>query len=256
MRDAIAATGLDPAGLGPDPDRLADLDAFIELHVEQGRALADEGVAIGLGTGTWPHGRWRIHLTGMADHAGTARLGDRHDPALVLATSIQAARRAAERHGGVATVGRIQVVPNGSNVIASAVDAWLDVRAAAEQTVQHIVQAVERATRRSARAQRVEVAIERESWTPAITFDPVLRTRLQRAVEAVGIPTRPLATAAGHDAGILAAVLPTAMLFVRNPTGVSHSPAEHATTADCLVGVEALAASLAELALLPDLIAE
>ena len=90
--------------------------------------------------------------------------------------------------------------------------------------------------------------MRRESFTPPVEFDPALRARLARALAARGTAAPVLATGAGHDAGVLAARLPTAMLFVRNPTGVSHSPAEHADLADCEAGVAALTDVLEELA--------
>ena len=87
------------------------------------------------------------------------------------------------------------------------------------------------------------VAPVEESWTPATPFDPPLRDRLAVLLaDPDGTPTPLLETGAGHDAGVLAAAgVPSAMLFVRNPTGVSHSPAEHAEPADCHAGVAALA---------------
>jgi N-carbamoyl-L-amino-acid hydrolase len=88
-----------------------------------------------------------------------------------------------------------------------------------------------------------------ESWTPATVFDPALRDVVVAAAGGDRGPAPLLATGAGHDAGILSAAgVPTAMLFVRNPTGVSHSPAEHAERDDCLAGVEALARVAADLA--------
>jgi N-carbamoyl-L-amino-acid hydrolase len=154
---------------------------------------------------------------------------------LALATAVLAARAAAERHGTVATVGKVRVRPNGVNAIPSEVTAWLDVRGADAGDVRAVVAEVGRA----AGAAPVE-----ESWTPSTDFDAGLRDRL---AEALAAPV--LATGAGHDAGILAtAGIPTAMLFVRNPTGVSHSPAEHAETDDCLAGVEALARVIETLA--------
>jgi beta-ureidopropionase / N-carbamoyl-L-amino-acid hydrolase len=81
-----------------------------------------------------------------------------------------------------------------------------------------------------------------------VEFDPALRARLAGALTARGVAAPVLATGAGHDAGVLAARLPAAMLFVRNPTGVSHSPAEHADPADCAAGVAALAIVIEELA--------
>jgi N-carbamoyl-L-amino-acid hydrolase len=81
-----------------------------------------------------------------------------------------------------------------------------------------------------------------------VSFDAGLRERIVGVLAAAGISAPVLATGAGHDAGILAARVPTAMLFVRNPTGVSHSPAEHAEMADCESGVAALTAVVADLA--------
>src|SRR4029077_18987763 len=104
------------------------------------------------------------------------------------------------------------------------------------------------AAREDAESQRVAFGWKKESVTPAVSFDADLRGRLAAALAGQGIAAPVLPTGAGHDAGILAARLPTAMLFVRNPTGVSHSPAEHAEPADCAAGVTALAAVLRELA--------
>ncbi len=89
----------------------------------------------------------------------------------------------------------------------------------------------------------------RESHTAAVTFDRPLRDRLRRVLAAHLGDVPMLSTGAGHDAGILAGQVPSAMVFVRNPTGVSHSPAEHADRADCLAGVRALALVLEELVL-------
>jgi N-carbamoyl-L-amino-acid hydrolase len=95
----------------------------------------------------------------------------------------------------------------------------------------------------------VEVTVEQESLSPSVLFDAALRERLTPVVRAaVGGQVPVLGTGAGHDAGVLAAHVPTAMLFVRNPTGVSHSPAEAATDEDCATGIEVLAAVLRELA--------
>jgi N-carbamoyl-L-amino-acid hydrolase len=143
------------------------------------------------------------------------------------------ARAAAERAGTVATVGKVVVAPNGVNAIPSAVTAWLDARGADEAAVRSVVAAVGGAA---------GVPPVEESWTGPTVFDAGLRDRLAAVLADDGTPAPVLPTGAGHDAGILAAAgVPTAMLFVRNPTGVSHSPAEHAEEADCLAGVAALA---------------
>src|SRR5215212_3482781 len=115
MAEAMTAAGADPRLLGPDDEALRRIGTFLELHVEQGRALVDDGAAVGVASAIWPHGRWRLDLRGRADHAGTTRLADRDDPMLALATAVQAARASAERHGALATVGKVRVRPNGVN---------------------------------------------------------------------------------------------------------------------------------------------
>lgn len=239
MAEALAKAGRDPALLGPDPEVLARVGAFVELHVEQGRGLVDLDHPVALGTDIWPHGRWRLDFPGEANHAGTTRLEDRRDAMLGYAHAVLAARHAAETHGCVATIGKVAVQPGGVNAIPSAVTGWLDARGPDEASVRAAVSTV------AAEAQRAGATVTEESWTPTTAFDHHLGARIRARLD--GIPM--LGTGAGHDAGILAnAGIPTAMLFVRNPTGVSHSPKEWAEADDCLAGVRALASVLEELA--------
>jgi len=240
--------GRDPATLGRDDETVRRIGTFVELHVEQGKALAltpdggedltDPTRAVAIGTDIWPHGRWRVDIPGEANHAGTTRIADRQDAMIGLATVIQAARSYAVGLGCVATVGKVHVVPGGVNAIPSHVTAWLDVRGRSEHVVHAAVDAV------SSEAGRLGATTTPESWTPTTTFDTGLVGRLRGI-----LPDAPLlGTGAGHDAGILATHgVPSAMLFVRNPTGVSHSPAELASTDDCHHGVTALTAVVTEL---------
>ena len=287
MAEAMKAAGHDPAGVGAEPERLARIGCFVELHIEQGRArpdsfgaatpttddphgLVDLDRSVGVASSIWPHGRWRFDFTGHADHAGTTQLEDRDDPMLAYAAIVLAAREAAEKHDALATFGKVRVEPNGVNAIPSHVTAWLDARGADEDRVRAVVAELSALTSRlpgqahpptlkspgapdvsgvasmptgqtrpPVLTSREEIAlrITAESWTAAIVFDVGLRDQLAELLG--GAPVLP--TGAGHDAGILAAAgVPSAMLFVRNPTGVSHSPAEHADRADCLAGVDSL----------------
>ena len=289
MAEALQRAGRDPAQVGPDPATLARVGAFVELHVEQGRGLADLGHPVAVGTDIWPHGRWRLDFPGEANHAGTTRLEDRRDAMLGYAHAVLAARAAAEVHGCVATIGKVAVQPGGVNAIPSQVSGWLDARGADEAAVRAAVADV------SAEAALAGATVTEESWTPTTPFDSSLAVRLQRVI--AGMPPAPgapagagadprgtetegtapslgphvggtgqaggseapdggrpggiplLGTGAGHDAGILAnAGVPTGMLFVRNPTGISHSPREWAERDDCLAGVAALATVLEDLA--------
>ena len=245
---AMTAAGADPSLLGPDDDLLGRIGAFVELHVEQGRALAPMDAAIGVAEGIWPHGRWRFDFTGRADHAGTARLADRNDPMLPYASTVLAARRLAAEHGAVATFGKVIPEPGGANGVNSAVRAWLDARAPDDDVLQDTVTTIRSAAEIPAKEHGVTLTVRQESYTPLVRFDEGLRDRVTGVLTAAGIAAPVLPTAAGHDAGFLAARIPTAMLFVRNPTGVSHSPAEHAGAADCEAGVHALALVLEDLA--------
>ena len=274
MAEAWQRAGRSPIDLGRDDATLRRVAAFVELHVEQGRAMFDlDDAPVAVGTDIWPHGRWRVDLPGRADHAGTTALGDRDDALLKTAAFIETVRRTAQTRGEasgervVATVGKLAVQPGGINAIASHVTAWVDARGAREVDVLAVVAELEHAAGSQGGQWR------EESWTPTTSFDADLVARVRDAlvsgsgrgagsgsVGATGwgsddsgrasfgeVPL--LGTGAGHDAGILANHgVPTAMLFVRNPTGTSHSPEEFAERGDCLVGVEALVAVLEKLA--------
>ncbi|MET3803726.1 N-carbamoyl-L-amino-acid hydrolase [Nakamurella sp. UYEF19] len=243
--DAARRIGFDITHLGRDADRLANIGAFVELHVEQGRLLhaADPTAAIGVGSQIVAHGRWRITVTGEGNHAGTTKPDDRHDPMIPAAAAILAARRSLALHdGAVATIGRLQPIPGGTNVIASSVDAWMDVRHGGAAETAALVDEIVAAVREEAELEGCSVVVHRESLSDAVMFDATLTMDLALQLDAPVIPT-----GAGHDAGILAAHVPSTMLFVRNPTGISHAPGEHAETSDCLLGVDALADVLAEL---------
>lgn len=247
---AMEAAGHDPEAIGPDPERLARIGAFVELHVEQGRALDLSGDAVGIAGAIWPHGRWRFDFRGEANHAGTTRLVDRRDPMLSYAETVLAARREARLAGAVATFGKISVEPNGVNAIPSLVRGWLDSRAEDQKTLDMVVGAIEEAARDYAREHGIDLEVVRESFTPVVEFEHALRDEIARILGrgTTDLKVPVLGTGAGHDAGILSGSVPTAMLFVRNPTGVSHSPAEHAAEDDCLAGVTALADVLEGLA--------
>ncbi|MDX1885726.1 allantoate amidohydrolase [Mycolicibacterium sp. 120270] len=245
LADALRGAGRRPEHLGVD-DTLSDrVGVYVELHVEQGRALVDLGQPVAVASAIWPHGRWHLTFRGEANHAGTTRLIDRRDPMLPFASAVHAARVEAARHDSVATFGKVRVTPNGANAIPSRVDAWLDARAADEATLTTLVDAVRDAAVQYARDGHVTLDFEAESVTPVVTFPDTPRQRVQTALSRFGdIPVLP--TAAGHDAGILSAKVPTAMLFVRNPTGISHSPDEYAEISDCRTGAEALADVMAD----------
>jgi beta-ureidopropionase / N-carbamoyl-L-amino-acid hydrolase len=247
--DAALRAGIDPAGLGPVP-WAAEASCFVELHVEQGRGLIDIGAPVAVATSILAHGRWRLDFRGEGNHAGTTRMTDRHDPVAAAARAVLAARdRALDADadadtGGAAraTVGRAEFIPGGTNVIASLATLWLDCRADSDAALSALVANIAAAAREAAAAEGCSLSVTEESALGRVDFNERLRDTIAGLLP--GAPL--LATGAGHDAGVLAALIPTAMLFVRNPSGVSHAPAEGASDDDCRAGAAALATVLRE----------
>ena len=244
LADLLVRNGIDPDLVGPDPDGLGRIASFVELHVEQGRGLVDLSEPVSIGRSIIGHGRWKLRFDGQGNHAGTTLMADRHDPMIAAAGTILAAEEVArELPGARATVGKVVPVPGGSNVIASAVEVWLDARHEDESSLRPLVDAITARAERLARSVGCRSSFTCESYSPTAHFDAGLIRRMTDV-----LPTAPLLdTGAGHDAGVLAPFTPSAMLFVRNPSGVSHSPEEHAEAVDIDAGAQALALVLTEL---------
>ncbi len=242
--EASARHGLDPGRLGRDQEALSRIGVFVELHVEQGRGLIDLGAPVAIGSSILGHGRWRLSITGEGNHAGTTLMAGRRDPMVAAGAVIGAVRDLARaRADARATVGRLVPVPGGTNVIASRVDLWLDVRHPDDVVTAELVAAITVRAEEISALEGCSSSMVEESLSATVDFDADLRRRL-----AATLPDAPvLATGAGHDAGVLAAHLPTGMVFVRNPTGVSHAPGEHVENDDAEAGAGALAAVLRDL---------
>jgi N-carbamoyl-L-amino-acid hydrolase len=246
LEEAMASYGLEVENPQPwlRPERVA---CFVELHVEQGRELVDRRAAVGVASRIWPHGRYRFDISGEPNHAGTTRMEDRRDPMLTYAMTALAANKQARITGERATFGRVDTTPNSTNSVPSTVTAWMDARCESDEGLAALVEAITRQATERAERDGTSLTVTAESVSGAVDFDPDLARRI--AVDHEGGDWPVLPTQAGHDAGILSAKgIASAMLFVRNPTGVSHSPAEHAETPDCLAGVDALAETLGRLA--------
>jgi acetylornithine deacetylase/succinyl-diaminopimelate desuccinylase-like protein len=209
--------------------------AFLELHVEQGPVLATAGAPLGVVTAIVGYARGELVFAGAAGHAGTTPMDARDDALVAAAEAVVRIRDAARGiDGAVATVGRIEVEPGGSNVIPSR--AWLsvDARAPDADRLDELVRAI---------------GFEPGQRTAPSAMDEGLRAVLAEELASRGLPVVALPSGAGHDAGILAAAgIPSAMLFARSLNGgVSHSPDELSSDEDVQLAVEVLAGALARL---------
>lgn len=245
LAEAAVKAGYDPKRFGADPEALARIGCFVELHVEQGRGLIELDSPVATGSSIIAHGRYRFSFSGQGNHAGATRLADRHDPMVPAAAVVAAARRAAAAMTDArATVGRLVPTPGGTNVIASTVDLWLDARVSGTGRTAALVEDITEAARAAAATEGCALTVTEESYSDDVVFDESLRHRMDQVLG--GVPALP--TGAGHDAGILAAHVPSGMLYVRNPTGISHAPEEYAEPADTETGAQSLARVLEELA--------
>jgi acetylornithine deacetylase/succinyl-diaminopimelate desuccinylase-like protein len=209
--------------------------------------VAEAGVPIGIVSALAGRMRLEVTLTGQADHAGTTPPAQRRDALGTAARLIVAAEElGAERPGMRVTSSRILVEPNATTTVAAHVRLWIDARAPETVRLDDWLAAVRPRTAELAERARVEIAVAVASRSESRTFSPEIREALHRAgVEALGREVPEVVCFAGHDAGVLAAKIPAAMVLVRNPTGVSHSPEESVAFEDAEVGVGVIERAIA-----------
>ena len=226
LEAAIRAFGLDPGLIGK-----AELDkdavGFVEVHIEQGPVLESESLSVALVTAIVGQTRLTFEFIGHANHAGTTPMRLRHDALAAAAEWIAKVETLALATDGlVATVGKVVVEPNAGNVVPGAVKVSLDVRHATDSTRKEAIEKLIESADAIAARRSLTVKRTRQMDQPAVPMDERLTSFLADAIEAVGLPVKMMSSGAGHDAMVMAARVPTAMLFLRSPGGISHHPAE------------------------------
>lgn len=259
LEDALGVVGIDGAVLGDELERIGwagdapvpgpPPHAFVELHIEQGPVLEEEGLAIGAVTGVQGISWEELTLTGQSNHAGTTPLRLRRDPGLVAAEVTTFVRRLATELGGhqVGTVGRLALHPDLVNVVPARAMMTVDLRNTDEEVLREAEARVRAFADEAAAAEGV--AVERESLArfAPVEFDPTVVAMVERAAAARGHSCRRMPSGAGHDAQMLARVCPAGMVFVPSRAGVSHNPAEYTAPEHLAAGVEVLADVLTRL---------
>ncbi|RSL15746.1 allantoate deiminase [Edaphobacter aggregans] len=218
-------------GLNPDDLHAATLSpetfAYLEFHIEQGPVLESESRPLGIVAAIAGQTRLQLTFTGQANHAGTTPMHLRHDAMAAAAEWITAVEAYATNAPSlVATVGKIEASPNAGNVIAETVIASLDIRHANDQIRTTAVASLLEAANTIANKRGVKIASHIHLDQPAVPMDAHLTHLLQTAATQAGLPSRTMTSGAGHDAMILAPHIPSTMLFLRSPGGISHHPDE------------------------------
>jgi allantoate deiminase len=226
VAEAIQDYGLDPGQL-PAAVLPDDAFAYLEFHIEQGPVLECEDTSLGIVEALIGQTRMQLVFTGQANHAGTTPMHLRHDALSAAAEWIVAVEDYASTHKGlVATVGKVDAAPGAGNVIAGRVAASLDVRHADDSDREASVIAILQLAATAASKRGVQVTLSKQLEQSAVLLDPHLTALLSKAAGQAGFPGRRMTSGAGHDAMILAPKIPSAMLFLRSPRGLSHHPDE------------------------------
>ncbi|MCC8441981.1 allantoate amidohydrolase [Xanthomonas cannabis] len=231
---ALADWGLDIAQIRHAARPPGSVLAYLETHIEQGPVLEAEALPVGIVTAIAAQRRFALRFDGRAGHAGTTTMALRRDALSAAADALLAIERITRAGSSdlVATVGKLQLAPGAINVVPGRVDCTLDVRAGSDATRDAAVREIEHALAQIGTQRGIAIAIEPLQTLAASPCDPALMLRLEHAVAAQGIVPRRLVSGAGHDAMTMAALCPTAMLFVRCAGGISHHPDEHVDPAD------------------------
>jgi len=226
VEQSIRAFGLDA---GQIEQAIADANtcAFVEIHIEQGPVLETEDLSVAAVTAIVGQTRMSLTFTGHANHAGTTPMQLRRDALAAAAEWITAVESLALNSSDlVATVGKIEVTPNAGNVVPGAATVSLDLRHASDTVRNTAVDALLERANTIAGQRGLALNCKRQMDQPAVPMDERLTAFLAEAIEASGFAAKRMPSGAGHDAMVMAARVPTAMLFLRSPGGISHHPDE------------------------------
>ncbi len=243
VSDAIRDFGLDPSRIGESV--VNEALGYLEFHIEQGPMLDRLGLPLGIVDRIVGQSRIAVVFTGAANHAGTTPMEARRDALAGAAEWIGAVEAIAhEVPGLVATVGRIEAIPGATNVIVGRCEASLDVRHPGDGVRAAAVARMLERARQIASRRHLELRCDDCLDQPSTAMSPRLIATLEQAIERRSLPVHHMSSGAGHDAMVMAARMPAAMLFLRCPNGVSHHPDETVleddVTAALVVGQELL----------------
>jgi allantoate deiminase len=249
LAEALRHFGLDPARLAEAVYPAAKVLGYLEAHIEQGPVLDTLNLPLGIVQAIVGQSRTWLRFVGQAGHAGTLPMELRQDALAAAAEFVLAVEGRARSVDGLrATVGSLAVTPDAVNVVPGLARLSLDVRHSQDQVRQQATTALLEQAAAVANRRGVALQIDPSQSHAAVPTDRRLTDLLAQTVAAAGYPVHRMASGAGHDAAVMAALTPMTMLFVRSPGGVSHHPAETVVPADVTKALEVMVAFLHRLA--------
>jgi allantoate deiminase len=241
VADAMAAGGFDFERLG-EAKAVDRVGAYLELHIEQGPVLEQEGLDLGIVSGIAGLLGFRVRFAGEANHAGTTPMASRRDALAGAARIVLELRdEARSRADMTANVGILTVAPGGFNVIPGTAELTIDARAGNADAFARAEKFVRDTLERVAAEEQLELEVSETHRKPPMPLDPELQELLARAAAAEDAIALSMPSGAGHDAMVLAKHVPAAMLFVPSRAGISHSPDEYTSPEQCELGARVLA---------------
>ena len=246
LADALERIGY----LGSEPCVARPFRAYLELHIEQGPTLEEEGLSVGVVEGIVAISWSRLTIHGVQDHAGPTPMRIRHDALVAAAQVVTNVRRIAHEIGGalVTTVGRLTVSPNIVNAIPGKVTLSIDMRDPKDATLDRALPLVDHLVRDACEREGVRYELEHYWRVPFTRFDPEVVGAVERAAKAGGVRCRRILSGAGHDAQYMAAIGPAGMIFVPSRGGRSHCEEEFTPMDDIENGANTLFLAALELA--------
>lgn len=260
VEEALQTVGIDGTTVEENLNRIGyageapcgdpKVHAYVELHVEQGPVLEEEGVVIGAVEGVQGISWTEVLVEGVSNHAGTTPMRLRHDAGYVAGATIAFVRDLALRLGGdqVATVGSIEFTPNLVNVIPEQARFTVDLRNTDEERLQAAESELATFLDNLAKSEGVKISRRSLARFEPVAFDPSMVERVERIARDLGYSVRRMPSGAGHDAQILARVCPTSMIFVPSVGGISHNVTEFTHPEHIEAGANVLLRTLLELA--------
>lgn len=241
LSQVLQRIGIDPAQLAGARRPPEDFLAFLELHIEQGRVLEEAETCIGIVDTIAAPTRYRLHLTGQADHSGATPMALRRDALAAAAEVILAVERSAKaRRGVVATVGTMRVEPGAINVVPGQVELGIDIRSTDGTAKRLAVQQIRHEITQIGADREVSASLELLTEEEPAALDPRVIGIFERCAQARSIPSLSMPSGAGHDAMHMATICPTGMLMVPSRGGISHHSAEWTEFNDIVVGIQVL----------------